>query len=518
MSKNKEKYYISTPIYYVNSHPHIGHAYTTIACDTMARYQKLLGKDVFFLTGTDEHGDKIVKAATQSSKTPEEYTNEISNEFKKTWENLHICNDDFIRTTEERHKKVVQTILNRIYDKGDIYLSEYEGKYCTGCERYLTEKELTEEGKCPDHQKKPDIIKEENYFFKMQKYLPIWEDILKKNPDKVRPERYYNEVLATIKELISLEDDLSISRPKKRLDWGIELPFDKEYVTYVWFDALINYISGIGFPDDEKYKTFWPNSRHMIAKDILKPHAIYWPVMLLAADIPVYKQLQTHGYWLGWGDMKMSKTLGNAMEPVSLSEKIGEDSLRFFLMREMSFGSDSRFNEEILYKRLNQDLSNDLGNLLQRTLSMIKKYFEGEINISEKEHSCAGEINELFKKKNLLYHENFEKFHFHRAIEEIFEIIRRLNQLIEEKKPWAMAKENKIELSAFLHTLLKAISGTLFYLKPVLPNKTNEILNLLKISSQKNFPESIGDIILENVTLDTWPIYFPRFQVAADSI
>jgi methionyl-tRNA synthetase len=518
----KQKVMITTPIYYVNARPHIGHAYTTIACDTWARYQRLAGKEVFFLTGTDEHGDKIVKAAAAEGKTPQEYCDEISGAFKSVWQKLGLAPDDFIRTTEPRHKAVVQQILQKIYDAGDIYAGEYTGKYCFGCERYLTDKELNERGECATHLTVPQVISEKNYFFRMQKYLPIWKDQLLKNRSYIAPEGYCNEVLGTIDELIRNGEDLSISRPKTRLAWGIEIPFDKDYVTYVWFDALINYVTAAGYPStgpgqgaSATFSEWWANVHHMIAKDILKPHGIYWPTMLIAAGIPVYKRLLVHGYWLGFADQKMSKSLGNAKDPLELAGKIGNDALRFFLMREMHFGSDARFSEEIMVKRLNANLANDLGNLVQRTLSMLKKYDCGP-NPNLTPHASAAGIDASLKTLKADYQRYFENFEFHHAIEAVFVVIRNLNKVVDDYKPWSLAKENLAECALLLNTLLRAIAVMLLYLRPVLPEKTGELLSLLQVTSKQELPETLSEISFAAQKLDTWPILFQRMEYKAE--
>ncbi len=325
------KYYVTTPIYYVNAEPHIGHAYTTIVADFLKRFYKMRGYDSYFLTGTDEHGDKIQKAADNSKETPQAYSDKISALFQKTWKDIGIDNDDFIRTTDERHKKVVQQILQKVFDSGDIYFGSYGGHYCVGCERFLAEKDLVD-GKCPDHKTTPDFIEEKNYFFKMKKYQNWLIEHIEKNPEFIRPERYKNEVLSMLKndEL----EDLCISRPKDRLQWGIPLPFDNKFVTYVWFDALINYISAIGYPDGEKFLKYWPESNHLIAKDILKPHGIFWPTMLKAMGLEPFKHLSVHGYW-NMADAKMSKSLGNVVKPQDLINKFGNDQIRYFLRREI---------------------------------------------------------------------------------------------------------------------------------------------------------------------------------------
>jgi methionyl-tRNA synthetase len=510
----KQKVMITTPIYYVNARPHIGHAYTTIACDTWARYQRLAGREVFFLTGTDEHGDKIVKAAAAEGKTPQAYCDEISGAFKSAWQALGLTPDDFIRTTEPRHKAVVQQILQKIYDAGDIYAGEYSGKYCFGCERYLTDKELNEKGECAVHLTVPQIISEKNYFFRMQKYLPIWKAQLQQNPSLVEPQGYRNEVLGTIDELIKNGEDLSISRPKTRLEWGIEIPFDKAYVTYVWFDALINYVTAAGYPGDD-FNAWWAGVHHMIAKDIVKPHGVYWPTMLIAAGIPVYKRLVVHGYWLGFGDQKMSKSLGNAKDPLELAGKIGNDALRFFLMREMNFGSDARFSEEIMINRLNANLANDLGNLVQRTLSMLKKYACGP-NPQAAPHESTTGIDESLKKLKGDYERYFENFEFHNAIEAVFTVIRSLNKVVDDYKPWSLAKENMAECALLLNTLLRAIAVVLLYLRPVLPEKTAELLAILKVTSRQEFPEALSEVSFAGQKLETWPMLFQRMESKAD--
>ncbi|HLE17255.1 MAG TPA: methionine--tRNA ligase, partial [Syntrophales bacterium] len=345
-------FYITTPIYYVNASPHIGHAYTTIVADVLARYHRMSGYRTFFLTGTDEHGDKIVEAAGKAGETPQAYADRVSAQFRSLWTELSISNDDFIRTTDKRHIKTVQMILQKVYDAGDIYFGNYEGYYCVGCERFYMEKELTD-GRCPDHQTAPEYRKESNYFFRMSKYQDWLIRHIKDHPDFIRPERYRNEALAFLREPL---EDLCISRPKARLAWGIPLPFDDNYVTYVWFDALINYITGAGYPDGDNFKIFWPVSQHLIAKDILKPHGIYWSTMLKAAAIEPYVHLNVHGYWIV-DQSKMSKTVGNVVNPLTLKDKYGLDPFRYFLLRDMVFGLDSNFSEAAFVQRINSDLA-----------------------------------------------------------------------------------------------------------------------------------------------------------------
>ena len=371
-------FYVTTPIYYVNASPHIGHAYTTIVADVLARFYRSRGYHTFFLTGTDEHGDKIAEAARKADITPQAYADRISAQFRELWPHLAITNDAFIRTTDPDHVRTVQLILQKVFDSGDIYFGQYEGYYCVGCERFYMETELVE-GKCPDHQVAPEFRQESNYFFKMSRYQDWLISYIQDNPGFIRPERYRNEVLAFLREPLG---DLCISRPKSRLTWGITLPFDENYVTYVWFDALINYVTGIGYPDGKNFKTFWPQSNHLIAKDIVKPHGIYWPTMLKAAGIAPYHHLNVHGYW-NIDQSKMSKSLGNVVRPLDLKDKYGLDAFRYFLLRDMVFGLDSSFSEESLVQRLNSDLANDLGNLVSRVLTMALKYFDGKVPQTE---------------------------------------------------------------------------------------------------------------------------------------
>jgi len=370
-------FYLTTPIYYVNAEPHLGHAYTTIVGDAMARWHRLAGGRVWFLTGTDEHGDKIAQAAAKAGISPQAYAERVSASFREAWRRLGISNDDFIRTTEPRHEKVVQKILEVLWEAGEIYLGRYGGHYCFGCERFYTEKEIVD-GKCPDHLTPLTWIEEENYFFKMSRYQTWLIEEIQRRPDMIRPERYRNEILGFLREPLQ---DLSISRPRARLEWGIPLPFDDKFVTYVWFDALINYVSALGGPGDARYETFWPVVEHLIGKDILKPHAVYWPCMLKAAGIPLYRHLNVHGYWrIGGG--KMSKSVGNVVEALALADKYGNDAFRYFVMREMVFGLDADFSEEAFVARLNADLANDLGNLASRASTLIVNFAGGVVPIA----------------------------------------------------------------------------------------------------------------------------------------
>jgi methionyl-tRNA synthetase len=512
-----ERFYITTPIYYVNAKPHLGHAYTTTVADALRRFHALLGEETYFLTGTDEHGDKIVQAAEANGQSPKDYVDAVSGLFKDLLPDMNISNDDFIRTTEPRHIKVVQDILQKVYDAGDIYFGEYGGHYCFGCERFYTEKELVD-GLCPDHQTKPEYIAEKNYFFKMSKYQGWLREHIKQNPDFIRPEQYRNEVLSLL-ESGELED-LCISRPKSRLTWGIELPFDTEFVTYVWFDALINYLSALGYPDGDKFKKFWPAANHLVAKDILKPHAVFWPTMLKAAGIEPYQSLNVHGYWLV-KDTKMSKSIGNVIEPLAMKDKYGLDAFRYFLLREMSFGQDSSFSEEALVGRLNADLANDLGNLFNRTLSMAHKYFDGVIPSPDAEEVIDAEIKKLGQDSMRAFQDHFSGLRFSRGLESLWELVRGLNKYIDASAPWTLFKAgNTGRLSTVIYVLLENMRKIAVHLWPVMPESSESMLRQLGISfaSDKfNLPKEleVWGVLESGSTVAETSNLFPRIEVAA---
>ena len=475
-------YYVTTPIYYINAKPHLGHAYTTIIGDALKRFHQMSGFDSYYLTGTDEHGEKVLRAAAEKGIKPEEFADEISSLYQKIWPELDISNDDFIRTTQERHIKVVQEILTRVYDAGDIYFGSYGGHYCYGCERFFTEKELVD-GLCPDHQEAPTYIEEENYFFEMSKYQDWLIDHIKSNPDFIRPERYKNEVLAFLRDPL---EDLCISRPKSRLDWGITLPFDHKFVVYVWFDALINYISGLGFPDGELYKKYWPSAQHLIAKDILKPHAIFWPTMLKSAGLPIYRHLNVSGYWTV-GQSKMSKTVGNVVEAMKMKDVYGLDAFRYFLLREMVYGLDSNFSEEALVGRINADLANDLGNLLQRSLAMITRFNQGLIPEARQVRKEGGLLRQAGKSVIEKYNLGFETLSFHKALIAVWNLINQANKFIDQEAPWALAKDpgKKEKLGEVLYELLETLSLVAGLIYPVMP------ATAAKIRRQVGLPEDL---------------------------
>jgi methionyl-tRNA synthetase len=470
--------YITTPIYYVNAPPHIGHAYTTIAADVLSRFHRLIGREHFFLTGTDEHGDKVAEAAAAVGKDPQSYADEISGLFRDTWPKLRISNDSFIRTTSEAHKRVVRYILQKVHDAGDIYFSSYQGLYCVGCERFYVERELVE-GKCPQHDVAPLLRQEENYFFRMSRYQEWLRDHIQSHRDFIRPERYRNEALSFLSEPL---EDLCISRPKSRLTWGISLPFDDRYVTYVWFDALINYVSALGYPDGDLYHRFWPAAQHLIAKDILKPHAIYWPTMLKAAGIPVYQHLNVHGYW-NVDEKKMSKSRGTVVRPLDLLPVYGLDAFRYFLMREMVFGLDANFSEEALIGRINADLANDLGNLVSRLLTMVHRYCGGKVPQAGAAEEEDTRLKEAACRLPSSYVTHMEALRFHVALMEIWEVINQVNRYLDQSAPWALAKDpgKRPRLDAVLLYALETLKIVAVLLSPFIPDASLDILGRIGV-------------------------------------
>ena len=496
--------YITTPIYYVNALPHLGHAYTTIVTDTYSRFRKLCGDDVRFQTGTDEHGEKISQAAEAEGVSPREYVDRISQAFKDAWPPLAIEPDHFIRTTNPEHIQTVQDILQQVFDQDDIYFSEYSGLYCQGCERFLTEKELVD-GNCPDHLKPPKEIAEQNYFFRMSKYQDWLIDHIKKHPEFITPERYRNEVLSFLSEPL---EDLCISRPTSRLTWGIPLPFDENFVTYVWFDALINYLTGIGYPDGPDFERYWSVAEHVIAKDILKPHAIFWPTMLRAMGVPPYKRLHVHGYW-NVDETKMSKSIGNVIRPGELVDQYGADTVRYFVLREMSFGLDASFSSQAIIDRQNSDLANDLGNLFSRALTMIGKYagnvvpepFKGLLNDMDRELINALEV------MIAQYRLNMNTFNFNRALQEVWKVIGLLNRYIVTNEPWELAKnaDKEKRLMTVLYILAESLRIFSLVLRPVMPRAAEKMT------------AALGLDITEQVTLDThgkWGIMRPGTKIS----
>ncbi len=509
------RFYATTPIYYVNAKPHLGHAYTTIITDSVTRFHRMTGFDARFITGTDEHGDKIVQAAEQNGQSPAQYADYISGLFRATWPKLEIENSDFIRTTEERHKKAVGIFLDTVNKNGDIYFGEYGGHYCFGCERFYTEKELVD-GFCPDHRTKPQYIAEENYFFRMSNYQDWLIDHIKKNPDFIRPERYRNEVLGLLREPL---DDLCISRPKSRLTWGIDMPFDDKFVTYVWFDALISYISCLGWPDGDLFGRYWPTAQHFVAKDILKPHAIFWPTMLKSAGLPIYQHLNVHGYWQ-MGQAKMGKSVGNVVDALGLADTYGVDAFRYFLARDMVFGLDSEFVEDSLVTRNNADLANELGNLWQRSLTMLGKFGGGLIPDGRPtcgdDDAWTGRLNEII----LEYKSQFGSVAIHKALAAAWEIVTTLNKFIDSEAPWALAKDpaKNDHLKGVLYRLVHGLAVIGAMVWPVMPKTGSEIWHRLGLDHQNMTLDlaAINKQLLPGRPVSPGEALFPRVEFGGE--
>jgi methionyl-tRNA synthetase len=488
-------FYVTTPIYYVNDVPHLGHAYATLVADTLARYHRLAGYDTFFLTGTDEHGEKIWKVVQQLGRDPQDYVDEIAETgFKALWQRWNLSNNDFIRTTEQRHIKYVQSILQRLYDAGDIYFAEYEGLYSVGSERYVTEKELVEGAdgvkRLPGDRDPPELRREANYFFKLEKYRPWLIEYLETHPNLIEPIGYRNEVLEMLREPIG---DLSISRPVGRLPWGIPIPWDEGDVCYVWFDALLNYVSALGGEGDPRFETYWRKTWHLVGKDILKTHSVFWLPMLKAAGLPLYEKLVVHAHILGFDGRKMGKSLGNAVDPIEMENKYGIDALRYALLRETTFQADSAFGEQVLVNRLNSDLANDLGNLLSRVLSMLEKFHDGIIPVPDVLTSREEAIKAAALKLPETVLEEVRGLRFHLAIERSMEFVRDLNRYVAEQKPWELAKlEDRGRLNTVLYTLVEGIRISSVLLEPVIPEKALEIRRQLGVEQHYSLEPAWG--------------------------
>ena len=464
-------FYITTPIYYVNDKPHIGHAYTTILADVVARHHRNSGKDVFFLTGLDEHGQKVQQAAEKRGVDPKKHCDEMAPRFLELWKRLHIQYDDFIRTTEKRHTDTVKKILQNVYDKGDIYEDSYEGLYSVSEERFITEKEA-ESGHYRDIKK----LKEKNYFFKMSRYQEKLIEHIEQNPMFIQPAHRKNEVLGFLKSPLS---DLCISRPKSRLNWGIELPFDSKYVTYVWFDALINYVSALGLnSEEEKYKSFWPVNFHLIGKDILTTHAVYWPTMLMSAEIKLPRSIFAHGWWMS-DQSKMSKSLGNVIDPLELIESYGVDPVRFYLMKEMVLGHDSNFSMDSFIKCYNSDLANDFGNLLSRVSNLVNKFYNGSLvegeDLSEGGLAIKKNAKETINEVSML----MDEMKINDAIERVLQFVRNVNKFLELTAPWKVVKTDLKRAGRILFTAAESLRVIALLFSPIMPNRTKSVLSIL---------------------------------------
>ena len=466
-------FYITTPIYYVNDEPHIGHAYTTIMADVLARFHRLAGDEVLFVTGTDEHGQKVDEAAKKRNLSPQAHADEMVGRFRDLWRVLDISNDDFIRTTEARHTRVVTEILQRIYDAGEIYADNYEGWYCIPDERFWTEKDLIA-GNCPDCGRPTVKISEKNYFFRMGKYQDWLIEHIETHPRFIRPEKRRNEILGFLRQPLG---DLCISRPKSRLEWGIPLPFDENYVCYVWFDALINYITAPGYlADVARFEHWWPASCHLIGKDILTTHCVYWPTMLKAMGAPQPETIMGHGFWLV-DETKMGKSLGNAVRPLDLADKYGVDAFRYFLVRAMTLGQDSDFSEVAFVQRYNTELGNELGNLLNRSVVMAARYLDGVVPNIDRNHAALGALKARTDLTLAAVGEAIDAMNPNAALDAIWRLVREANRFVEVQTPWNLAKDasKRAELEVTIYALLETMRQLAVLLFPVIPSKAREI-------------------------------------------